>query len=144
MASFGRPIEGRTAQRLVAGMVERAREYNADAGKPLYVERLRLFGSCLIPAIDPPGDLELTFGLRIPDQALIRAYTQSSHSAHSWLELPGRKPELIQILRNRSAAINITLENIDHVTDCSRAVYDIQDEAGAVPPPGTIANQPSP
>jgi predicted nucleotidyltransferase len=47
---------------LVAGMLERAREYNTDAKKPLYVDRLRIFGSYLDPKIDPLGDVDL----RIP------------------------------------------------------------------------------
>jgi hypothetical protein len=47
MASFGKPIRRRTAERLVAGLLERARKYNADSDKPLYIERLRIFGSYL-------------------------------------------------------------------------------------------------
>lgn len=49
-------------------MLERAREYNADANKPLCVERLRIFGSYVDPQIDPlrdvDVDVELSFGLR--------------------------------------------------------------------------------
>jgi hypothetical protein len=54
MASFGRPISRRTAERLVAEMLERARDYNSDSSKPYYVQRLRVFGSYLDKTIDRP------------------------------------------------------------------------------------------
>jgi hypothetical protein len=67
MASFGQRIRRTTADRLVTGLVDRARRYNADPAKPLYVERLRIFGSYLDPTVDPLGDIdiELSFGKRI-------------------------------------------------------------------------------
>ena len=109
MASFGKPIRRRTADRLVAGIVERAREYNSDPNKPLYVERLRVFGSYLDPRIDPLGDVdvELSFGMRTRDHKTISAYTRASGRIFrsfmaeiSWPQL-----ELIQQLKNRSPAI---------------------------------------
>jgi predicted nucleotidyltransferase len=71
MASFGKPIRRRTADGLVAGMLGRAREYK----KPLYIERLRIFGSYLDPRIDPLGDVdvELSFGMRTRDHNTISA-----------------------------------------------------------------------
>ena len=38
--------------------------YNADPGKPMFINTLRLFGSYLSPEIDPIGDvdIELTYG----------------------------------------------------------------------------------
>jgi hypothetical protein len=44
MAGFGKPITRKTADRLVAGVLERARSYNADPTKPLAIARLRVFG----------------------------------------------------------------------------------------------------
>jgi hypothetical protein len=60
--------------------VGRARKYNADPAKPLYVERLRIFGSYLDPAVDPVNDvdIELSFGKRIRDQEELSAYTRAS------------------------------------------------------------------
>lgn len=55
MASFDKPISRKTADRLVAEMLSRARIYNADPGKLRYVERLRIFGSCLNQSVDPLG-----------------------------------------------------------------------------------------
>jgi hypothetical protein len=43
--------------------------------------------------------------------------------------------ELVQQLKNRSPAINITLENIDNITDRSVTIYSIADDTSAVPPP---------
>lgn len=139
MASFGKPIRRKTAVQLVAGLLERAREYNADANKPLYVERLRIFGSYLDPQIDPLGDVdvELSFGMRTRDHKTIRAYTRvigkafrSFMSEITWPQL-----ELVQRLKNRSTAINITLENIDNITARSVTIYAIADDTSAVPPP---------
>lgn len=67
MASFGKPISRKTAERLVSGLLERAQTYNADPDKPMFVNTLRVFGSDLSPEIDPIGDvdIELTYGRRI-------------------------------------------------------------------------------
>lgn len=43
--------------------------------------------------------------------------------------------ELIQQLRNRSAAIQITTEDIDRLTEDTRVIYTIDDDTNAVPPP---------
>jgi hypothetical protein len=43
--------------------------------------------------------------------------------------------ELVQHLKNRSTAINITLENIDHITEQSQTIYTIAEDTAAVPPP---------
>lgn len=117
MASFGKPIARSTADRLVAGMLERAREYNAYPGMPLFVERLRIFGSYLDPAVDPLDDVdvELSFGMRTRDHQKIRAYVRASGKTFGsfMAELFWPQKDLIQKLRNRSAAINITTENIE-------------------------------
>lgn len=140
MASFGKPIGRRTAERLVAGMLDRAREYNADPARPLYVDRLRIFGSYLNPAIDPLGDVdvELAIGQRTRDQEKIRGYTRSSGKTFGsfWTEVTWPQTELVQLLKNKSTALNITLENIDHITDRSQVVYAIDDDPDAVRPSG--------
>ncbi|EMY33000.1 hypothetical protein D477_017252 [Arthrobacter crystallopoietes BAB-32] len=139
MASFGKPVRRRTADRLVAGMVERAGEYNSDPNKPLYVERLRIFGSYLDPHIDPLGDVdvELSFGMRTRDHKTISAYTRASgRYFRSFMEeLMWPQRELVQYLKNRSTAVNVTLENIDHITDRSVTIYSIANDTTAVPPP---------
>ncbi len=138
MASFGKPIRRKTADRLVAGMLERAREYNADASRPLYVERLRIFGSYLDPQIDLLGDvdIELSFGMRTTDQEKISAYTRASGKTfRSFMaEITWPQRELVQQLKNRSTAINVTLENIDNITDQSVTIYAIAEDPSAIPP----------
>ena len=85
-------------------MLDRAREYNVDAARPLYVERLRIFGSYLNPAIDPLGDVdvELSIGQRTRDQEKISAYTRSSGRTFRsfWAEATWPQTELVQILKN--------------------------------------------
>lgn len=143
MASFGKPIRRKTAERLAAGLLERAREYNTDAARPLYVDRLRIFGSYLDPQIDPLGDIdvELSFGMRTRDHKSISAYTRSSGKVfRSFMaEITWPQFELVQQLKNRSTTINITLEDIDNITDRSVTIYSIVDDTSAAPPPGVAS-----
>ncbi|MGY4542561.1 hypothetical protein ACVWY0_002485 [Arthrobacter sp. UYNi723] len=85
MAGFGRPSKRRTADRLVAGMLERAREYNVDATRPLYVERLRLFGSYL--------------DRRLTRSGMSTSNCPSKHSAPSWPTSPGHNSSSCNISR---------------------------------------------
>ena len=114
MTSFGKAITKKTADRLVAELVTRAREYNADADKPLFIDALRVFGSYLDPDIDPLGDvdIELSHGWRSTDPQTLIDYTKASgkHFSDYMDELFWPEKELIQRLRNRSAALNITTE----------------------------------
>jgi hypothetical protein len=139
MASFGKPTSRKTADHLVAGLLERARGYNADGGRPLFIARLRIFGSYLQPDIDPLGDVdvELSFGRRITDPNAIREYTKArGRTFGSYIDqLFWPQKELIQHLRNRSTALNITVEDINHFTDNSQIVYTIDDDPNAAPPP---------
>lgn len=139
MASFGKPISRKTADRLVAGLVGRAREYNADGGKPLFIGQIRIFGSYLQQGVDPLGDVdvELSYGRRITDPKAVRDYTKATgRTFASYIDqLFWPQKELVQHLRNRSAALSITLENIDRFTDTSEVVYTIDGDPGAVPPP---------
>ena len=139
MASFGKPVTRKTADRLVAEMLNRARAYNADPGKPHYVQRLRIFGTYLDLSIDPLGDVdvELVLGRRVTDpQKILRYATASGRSFPSYIDkILWPQTEAVQILRKRSAAINITMEDIDQLTDKVETVYSISEDSGAVPPP---------
>ncbi|MGY2747461.1 hypothetical protein [Arthrobacter sp. UYCu723] len=89
MASFGKPITRKTADRLVAEMLDRARAYNADPGKPSYVKLLRLFGSYLNLWIDPLGDVdvELVLGRRVTDpKEVLRYVTASGRSFPTYID----------------------------------------------------------
>ncbi|POH72477.1 hypothetical protein [Arthrobacter glacialis] len=128
MASFGRPISRKTAERLVAAIQERARTYNSDLTKPYYVQRLRIFGSYLDKTIDPLGDVdvELIIGQRVTDpEALLRYAAESGRTFPSFMDqLMWPQKEILQTLRNRSTAINITLEDIELFTDQFTTVYE--------------------
>jgi hypothetical protein len=82
MATFGKPISRKNADRLVSGLLERAQAHNADPGKPMFIDTLRVFGSYLSPEIDPLGDvdIELSYGRRITDQRALSNYTRASGS----------------------------------------------------------------
>ncbi|QOT19506.1 hypothetical protein [Paenarthrobacter sp. YJN-5] len=138
MASFGRPISRKTADRLVVELLGRARAYNADTSKPMFIDTLRVFGSYLDPEVDPVGDvdIELTYGRRITDQAALRAYTRASgRSFNTYMdELMWPSQELFLYLKKRSAFISITLEDITLLTANFRTIYRIDDDRQAVVP----------
>ncbi|MEV7475289.1 hypothetical protein AB0N33_16435 [Pseudarthrobacter oxydans] len=140
MASFGKPITRKTADRLVAEIIERAKAYNADPTKPCFVQRLRVFGSYLDATVDPLGDVdvELVLGQRITDpQELLRYGTASGRSFPSFTDhLLWPRQEAVLILKNRSTAINITMEDIDQLTNKAEIIFSIAiDEPDTPPPP---------
>lgn len=140
MASFGKPISRKTADRLVAGVVERAQAYNGDSGKPLFINTLRVFGSYLSPDVDPLGDvdIELTYGRRITGQTALADYTRASGRSFGtyFAQLMWPQTELVRHLKKRSASINITLEDITKITDTLDTIYNIDEDPVAVRPPG--------
>jgi hypothetical protein len=139
MASFGKPISRKTAGRLVAGLLERAQAYNADPGKPMFIDTLRVFGSYLSPEIDPLGDvdIELSYGRRITDQRALSVYTRASGRSFGTYvdQLMWPSTELFLHLKKRSAFINITLEDITRITDRFESIYSIDADPLAVPAP---------
>jgi hypothetical protein len=139
MASFGKPISRKTADRLVSELLERARAYNADPVKPLFLNSLRVFGSYLNPGIDPLGgvDIELTYGRRITAPMVASAYARASgRSFNTYVDqLMWPQTELVQHLKKRSAFINITFEDISRLTDEAETIYSIDTDTRAVPPP---------
>ena len=147
-ASFGKPISRVTATRLLAQVIERARAYNADPARLLTVSEIVVFGSYLDPAVDPLGDLDLavstvrrgTNGQRYVDKVLeyARGSGRSFSAFHDQLFWPSR--ELRMILKNRSAAISITDEDIRKLTGRFESVYAVADDPEAIPPPAdTVA-----
>ncbi|WP_454700010.1 hypothetical protein [Arthrobacter humicola] len=139
MASFGKPIGRKTADRLVSELLDRAQTYNADPNKPMFINTLRVFGSYLSPEIDPIGDvdIELTYGRRITDQKALSDYTRASGRSFGTYfdQMLWPQTELVQHLKKRSAFINITLEDITRITDRFETIYSIDEDPQAVPPP---------
>lgn len=143
MASFGKPISRKTADRLVAELLERARDYNAGPGNPMFINTLRVFGSYLSPEIDPLGDvdIELTYGRRITDQKALADYTRASgRSFNTYVDqLLWPQTELFLHLKKRSSFINITLEDITRLTDRFETIYSIDADPQALRPPADSA-----
>lgn len=134
-ASFGKPVSRATATHLLTQVIERARVYNADPARLLTVTEIVVFGSYLDAAVDPLGDLDLamstvrrgTNGQRYVDKVLeyARASGRSFSAFHDRLFWPSR--ELRMILKNRSAAISITDEDIRKLTGRFEIVYAVAD-----------------
>lgn len=120
-------------------MLDRARAYNSDPDKPYYVQRLRIFGSYLDKSIDPLGDvdIELVLGQRTTDtKKLLRYATASGRSFPTFTDhLLWPQMEVVHILRNRSAAISITMEDIERLTVHVMPIYSISEDDSAAPPP---------
>lgn len=130
-AGFGRPITRGTAQRHLDEVIERARAFNADATHLTIVAELVVFGSFLDPDIDKLGDLDLavSFRSRLPNsderiEVLLDYATTSGRGFRTIVDrLFWPEQEAILALRNRSAVINITTEDVRKLTDRYEVVY---------------------
>lgn len=133
-ASFGKPITRATAARHLAAVLERAEAFNADGTHLVEIAELVVFGSYLDPAATQLGDLDLgvVFRSRIPSYltrdehtATLLAYARASgRHFNTFLDrLFWPEHEAILQLRNRSAVINITTEDVGSLTDRWETVY---------------------
>jgi predicted nucleotidyltransferase len=131
MAGFGKPIKRSTADRLVAGIIERARAINEDPSKPVYVERLRVFGSYLDETVDPLGDvdIELTTAKRATHEELEEYTRRSARNFSSYLDqLFWPEHEVALTLRNRSTALNITIHDVSTFTSSVKVIFECDPE----------------
>lgn len=137
-ASFGKPITRVTAARHLASVIERAEAFNAADAHLVEIAELVVFGSYLDPAATRLGDLDLgiVFRSRIPstvtrdeNTAILLDYAQASgRQSNTFLDrLFWPEHEAILQLRNRSAVINITTEDVGSLTDRWEIVYKIDD-----------------
>jgi len=137
MASFGKPISRATAERLLAEVLERVRSYNSDPAKALTVTQLVVFGSYLDPSADSLGDLDLAMSyVRRPGVDLFD-YARASGRSFSGIgdEVMWPLRELMLAIKNRSTAINVTMEDVSQITDRFEVVYRVCDDPCAVQPP---------
>lgn len=133
MDSFGKPITRPTAERLLGGLIGRAATWNADQGRVISVERLVVFGSYLDPSTERLGDLDIAATLtHWPPHAdptdwsrRCEDHLQASGCSFSSLvdQLCWPEDEAQMMLRNRSAAIHITIEDIRNLTTRCAVVY---------------------
>jgi hypothetical protein len=135
-ASFGKPITRATAARHLASVIERAKVFNADDTHLVEIAELVVFGSYLDQATTHLGDLDLgaVFRSRIPatpDEytATLLAYARASgRQFNTFLDrLFWPEHEALLQLRNRSAVINITSEDVGSLTARWETVYKIED-----------------
>lgn len=126
-ASFLKPITRAKASILLDGLLKRARAYNADPDKPLWLDEITVFGSFLDPDAEDFGDLDIhyAFSRRYNDQERALAYARASGRRFSTFleELLWPSKELSQVLKNRSGYISLTTEELAELTDRFEVVY---------------------
>ncbi|MCP3420316.1 hypothetical protein [Nocardioides pinisoli] len=126
-ASFLKPITRAKAEALLDGVLHRARAYNDDPDKPLWIDEVTVFGSFLDPEAADLGDLDIHYASsrRYDDQERAVAYArQSGRRFASFIEeLFWPQKELSQVLKNRSGYISLTTENLSQLTDRFQVVY---------------------
>jgi hypothetical protein len=133
-ASFGRPITRATAERHLTGVIDRAKIFNADGSHLIDIAELVVFGSYLDTDVHHLGDLDLgvSFRSRIPEttatvdpsEILLNYANASGRRFNTLLDaLFWPEKEALLVLGNRSAFINITLENVRTLTDRWEVVY---------------------
>lgn len=129
-ASFLKPMTRQRAQLLLDGVIERAHAYNTDPAKPLWIQRINLFGSLLDESASDFGDIDLQVVLEDrpsedPPRAK-RAYARASGRRFSSFldELFWAETEALRLLKNHSGYISIHTEDITRFTDRAQLVYD--------------------
>lgn len=133
MASFAKPISRITAERLLTGLLERAKEWNANPDRLISIDEVVVFGSYLDPMVVRLGDVDIAVSLsKWPEHQTHEVFNQRAR-AHSRAsgrtfssfvdEICWPETEAKQHLRNRSTALNITTEQIRDLTNKIRVVY---------------------
>ena len=81
--------------------------------------------------------MELVLGRRVNDsQEFLRYANAGRRSFPSCIDkILWPQSEAVQVLPNRSTAINITTEDTEQLTDNDETVYSIYEDPGAIPPP---------
>jgi hypothetical protein len=129
-ASFLKPMTRDKAQSLLQGVLARANSYNADPTKPMWVQRIAVFGSFLDRDAVDFGDLDLQVELvDRPADDLVEsklAYARASGRSFSTFmdQLFWAEKEARQVLKNRSGYISIHTEDISRYTDRWEVVYE--------------------
>lgn len=130
MASFLKPISRARAETLLAGVLERADEYNADDTKPFLISEIAALGSYVRLDVSELGDLDLWVKYEVRreefnDPAVLLNYSRASgRRLGTFMEQlfwPGR--EVLATLRARSGYINVHTEDVSRFTDEIEIVY---------------------
>ncbi|MDR2380278.1 MAG: hypothetical protein LBE08_03735 [Bifidobacteriaceae bacterium] len=127
-AEFRALISRAEVEELLAGVLRRAVDYNADRSKPLSVDRIRVFGSYLSDA-DMLGDLDLAVehswrpAWRHPNAAVDYAEASGARFECELDKPEWAEHELGMILTGESRYISITMMSLDGFTDRWETVY---------------------
>lgn len=138
-ASFRRPITRVTAERNLQAVIERAVQFNADPTHLVDIMELRVFGSYLNPDVDRLGDLDIWIDLRsrLPEtltheemmERRIDYARRSGRSCPRFMDaIMWAENEALLYLRQRSAIINITMDDITKFTDRWKVVYVLDEQ----------------
>jgi predicted nucleotidyltransferase len=136
-ASFRRPISRATAERHLKSVIERAEAYNADEKYIYEIVQIVVFGSYLDRDITQLGDLDLAIVTReraetgpssgdLSKRALVYADASGRQFNTFFDRLDWAERELVQILRNRVAAISISRDEVSTFTDRWKIVYTLE------------------
>jgi predicted nucleotidyltransferase len=137
-ASFRRPISRATANRHLESVIERAKAYNTDKKHIFEITQIVVFGSYLDPEASQLGDLDLAIVTRerpmtasLADDLSQRSLDYADASGRQFNSFFDRlgwaEREVVQILRNRVAAISITRNDVSTFTDRWEIVYTYRD-----------------
>jgi hypothetical protein len=127
-AEFWEPISRAEVEELLAGALQRTADYNADQSKPLWVDRIRVFGSYLSNA-DVLGDLDLAVehswrpAWRYPNAAVDYANASGKQFRSEAGKAGWAEHELGTILTGEFWYISITMMDVDGFADRWKTVY---------------------
>ena len=133
-ASFRQPISRSTAERLLDGVIDRARNYNSDPRHLLEISEVLVFGSYLDTSAERLGDLDIGATLRPRGQwdssseqfaeLLLDYAAASGRRSGSFLDrLDWAYREAYSNLRGSSAAISVTRDDVRKLTERWDVVY---------------------
>jgi predicted nucleotidyltransferase len=140
-ASFRRPISRATAEGHLKSVIERAKAYNADKKYIYEIVQIVVFGSFLDRDASQLGDLDLAIVTRERPATKASSGDLSKRSL-DYADASGRQldsffdrlgwaeREVVQILRNRTAAISITRNDVSTFTDRWQIVYTSHTDLG--------------
>ena len=132
-ASFLKPMSRRQAEMLLAGVLDRARSYNEDPAKPMWVDRIAVFGSLLDDEATDFGDIDLQVSLSDrPSSDRARSHVDFARaSGRSFSTFMGQllfaERDALQTLKNRSGRISVHTEDVTRFTDRWKVVFERDD-----------------
>lgn len=112
-ARIGKPMSWLEGQRLLAGLVERARDVNDDPGELFIIESIELYGSLTRPSADTVGDVDVRV-------LVSHRFNGRAHVDELWRRRPGNPlaaaeaalRQLRRVLTGGSSRIDLQLDEL--------------------------------